>query len=244
MPNIHIARRVLLGAPAVVAPPSFTSPLDLPNLYAWYKGDAGVTAHGNIVSSWADQSGVSGVAMAGGTGTGIRNDLSTLNSKVVLTDNGGSSALSGTLSIGGTQVSVWALVRATSTSSGRVAGYGVAGSDTGATAFIAAYFASTTDVRGYNNGDKSTGTVSNATWNTIASIWDGTNHTLYINNTGGTPVASTPTFAASGQFTLFNATNFGNELVGDIAEIVVVKGAMSSTDRSNMAAYSLAKWGV
>lgn len=228
------------------------TPLSLSNLYAWYKADAGVFSDAGVtpatslgvVTQWNDQSGVSGVNL-GAHSTGIVYNYSPLNGLPTIRIDA-SDALLATMSLGGAQVSVWAVLRAISTSAGRIASYGVGGSDTGPTAFIAGYFPTTTEVRAYNNGDLSTKAVSDGAWSAIATVWDGAFETTYVNNSAGTPVASTPTFASSGQFTIFNATNFGNATTGDIAEIVVVKGALTGTDRSNLAAYSSAptRWGV
>lgn len=226
------------------------TPASLSNLYAWYKADAGVlnggspATNGQTVDNWNDQSGVSGINLARNLSTGVTYVTGGLNGLPVVRSAGSGNALLATLSLGGTTLSVWMLAKATATNFGRICGYGVATDDTTATAFIAAYYASMTSVRAHNNGDKSQGTISSGAWNAFASVWDGTNNTLYINGTGQTPVASTPTFASSGQFTLFNNPNYGNAMTGDIAELIVVKGAFSGTDRSNLAAYSLAKWGI
>ncbi|MDO9187121.1 MAG: hypothetical protein Q7W13_13995 [Bacteroidia bacterium] len=46
----------LLGAGGAGVAPVFT-PLDISNLQAWYKADAGITLNGSNVSQWDDQSG-------------------------------------------------------------------------------------------------------------------------------------------------------------------------------------------
>lgn len=256
MPNIHMVRRVLLKSPAVVAPGGgFTSPLDLPNLFAWYEADAGVlhggspALTGESVDTWQDQSGNGRHLTQTGSPLVVTYSTSNhpLNGLGTISKGGANSLMiSSAVDLSGTTVSVWVLVKQTGGPSGRVVSYNISASDTGATAFIAAYFASDTTPTAYQNGNKSTGTVVDESWNTLCSVWDGTNNTLYINNVGQTPVASTPTFAASGLITVGDKDPAGgsNGLTGAFAEIVIVKGVMSSTDRSNMASYSLAKWGV
>lgn len=51
-----MARLLTLGAGGMSAAPVF-SPLDISNLKAWYKADAGVTLNGPTVSQWDDYSG-------------------------------------------------------------------------------------------------------------------------------------------------------------------------------------------
>jgi hypothetical protein len=51
-------------------------------------------------------------------------------------------------------------------------------------------------------------------------------------------------FASSGTFILFNSPSLGNELIANIAEVVVVKGTISGPDLANLKAYSIAKWGL
>jgi hypothetical protein len=228
------------------------TPASLANLYAWYKADAGVFKSGGLpatnitnVTQWNDQSGVSGINLIGTGSSNQVYETGVLNGLPAISCAG--AELSATMSLGGTVFSMWALVKAEGTASGRVVAYGVGGSDTGATAGIPAFFSSLTTVNSFNAGVLSTNNVTAITsgsWNEIASVWNGTTSQLYINGTAQTAVASTPTFAASGLFTAMNATTFGNQLQGYIAEIVVVKGAMSAGDIANLKTYSLAKWGV
>lgn len=243
--------------PAIGGGGPFT-PLSLTNLYAWYKADAGVFSDAGVTPAtngqditaagqWNDQSGVSGINLVSNTEGLIVFNAAQLNSLPTVDIN--ASALSGVMDLSGTSISVWAVVQVEDTTFGRVAGYGVGGSDTGSTGFIGAYYPSLTEARAHQNGDKSTHAVSSGAWHTIASVYDsGTgNNTLYINNDAGTPVSYSATFASSGQFTIFNAANFGNPLAGRIAELIVCKNyAFNSTDRSNLAGYSSSptRWGI
>jgi hypothetical protein len=231
------------------------TPASLANLYAWYKADVGVLTTGSVPATtdgqaavqWNDQSGVSNINLVNTNPGSAIFKTNFLNAKPVVQAEG--TSLNATMALGGSAVSVWAVVRCRTTSSGRAAGYGGASvNDTAADAFIAWFYSNTTTASGYQSGVKSTATIVDQSWNSIMSVWGDPanpgNHTLYVNGAGQTPVASSPTFASSGRFTVMNAANDGNGLNGEIAELVVVKGAFTAAERTSLAAYSVTRWGV
>ena len=83
--------------------------------------------------------------------------------------------------------------------------------------------------------------LNSVTWMIVYSIFDGTNHTMYVNNVAQAPVASAGTF----DFDLVSvgANHVGGEnLHGNIAEVVTYTQALGSTDRTNLYDYLIAKW--
>ena len=81
------------------------------------------------------------------------------------------------------------------------------------------------------------------TWMIVFSVFDGTNHTMYINNVAQTPVASTGSFS----FDLISIgadDGGGSHLNGEVAEAVVYTQALSSTDRASLFSYLNAKWNI
>ena len=93
-----------------------------------------------------------------------------------------------------------------------------------------------------NNAQMSSaGALNLNTWMIVFSVFDGTNHTMYINNVAQTPVASTGSFS----FDLISIgadDGGGSHLNGEVAEAVVYTQALSSTDRASLFSYLNAKW--
>ncbi len=80
----------------------------------------------------------------------------------------------------------------------------------------------------------------------LGSVYDGTNHTIYINNTAGTPAASTGSFNNT-DVVLGIGTNtgfFSEAWKGVICEVFVCKVAPDSTTRTQIDDYFKAKWGL
>jgi hypothetical protein len=225
-------------------------------LIAWYKADVGVykdagttlAANNETVQQWNDQSG-NNYHLSQGTGVFRPTyKTGTLNSLPILDFNGVNFILTSSqpVSLGGTVLSVFFVRKITATVlNGRVIGISTPGSsDIGTDTAILEYTPGTsiTTPTSYNAGNKSNGTITTSTWNEIGTIWDGVTNTMYINNSAQTGVANTPTFASSVDLEVFS--NGGNIPTGQIAEIVICKAALSSTERDNLSTYFMNKWGV
>ena len=225
---------------------SFT-PISLANLYAWYKSDVGVThvtsGADQLATAWADQSGVSGITLTK-TGSGqIIYGADTLNGIPTLDFTGG-GYLTATMALGGTQLSMWAVFKEDATGSGRIMAYASSGTDTSADGCIPVFYPNDTTVNAYSNGVKSTSAIVKGVYSRIASVFNGSTSTVYVNEVSGGAVASTNTFGASGTVMISTSSpGTGNDLTGDLVELIIVKGAMTTSDLSNLAAYCLAKWG-
>jgi hypothetical protein len=237
---------------------TFTSPLDLANLYAWYKSDAGVTFTGTIgtdaaATAWADQSGVSGVTLTKTGSSAINYGVTAdnLNGKPTIGFIGG-GYLTATMALGNTtgpagksQLSVWCVFKEDASVSGRIMAYSSSGTDTSADGVIPIFYASDTSVSAFSSGVKSTGTVVLHSWNRLASVFDGTNSTVYVNDTANTAVASANVFGTSGTVILStSAPGTGNDLTGNLAELIIVKGVLSAQNISDLKAYCLTRWGI
>lgn len=89
----------------------------------------------------------------------------------------------------------------------------------------------------YNNVELSvTGLIAQDTPVIVASVFDGANHTAYLNNTGGAPAAAVTSFGATGHL-LLGSTGIGDASEswdGFISEVIVVAGTMSSGDRTEI----------
>lgn len=79
----------------------------------------------------------------------------------------------------------------------------------------------------------------------VGAIFDGTDHKIYLNNSAGTPSASSGTFGATGQIGIGGYAGGSPEyLDGTIAEVVLTNSALSSGDRLSLDDYFKAKWGL
>lgn len=101
----------------------------------------------------------------------------------------------------------------------------------------------------YRNGALSGVAKSGATPFIIGSIFDSTNHTMWLNGTTGTPVASTGTFgSASTYLSIANSGSnpaLGAELwVGAIASIILVSGALTTLNRQKIEGYLAHRYGL
>lgn len=90
----------------------------------------------------------------------------------------------------------------------------------------------------------SSGTIAPDTPFSAASIWDGTNHTMYINNSAGTPVASTLNLDASGSLMIGARPNDANPWLGPISEVIALPDTPTADDRLLIDNSHSAYWGV
>lgn len=238
-------------------------------LVAWYKADANVyndagttlATNGQTVQQWNDQSG-NGFNLSQAT-AGNRptyqsagyNSLPAVNftsaSSTVLISSVIASALTSK-----TTSSVFVVGQATSLAGNArlVCFVNGIGSDF-QTGMIWIMGASGTSVEAYENGALSSGTVSTSTNYRLGSVLDGTNHTLYVNNVGQTPVAYTAALPSGSHGYIgvgggvtssdgISVSALSGNWSGPVAEVVVTNTALSSTDRSNLDTYFTGKWGT
>ena len=104
-----------------------------------------------------------------------------------------------------------------------------------------------TIMQGYRVGPKSTAThPGNSVTYLLGSIFDGTNHTQWLNGTGATPVSSSGNF--NWNVILINARWINNNVgvVGNnkFAEILVLNTALTTLIHQKIEGYLANKWGA
>jgi hypothetical protein len=243
----------ILTSQQITVPSSWT-PADLgANLIGWWKADTGVTESGGAVSQWDDQSGNAN-HLTQGTGANKPTYSATgfNTSYKGITFDGTNDYLSKTVFTGmsGDVVSIFMAGQLTTGagSYARAVSYSntsvdYTGSNNGA------WFSrdGTSDaLSGYRNGAIGTKAVTLDAPFRGGSVFDGTNHTMYVNNSGGTPVASTGTWASAATIMLGAMAQPGTSdfFKGKIAEIFIFKSAPDSTTRTNIDNYLKARWGL
>jgi hypothetical protein len=245
-----------LGAFTIRAPATAAStftPASLPNLLAWYKADAGTfsdagstpTTNGQGTDQWNDQSGNN--YHLSGHAVGLTYLTGQLNGLPVLNQTGSKQAVIefNPVALGGTVLSMFMVFKISSdgATAQRVLSICNGTNDLAADG-LTIYQASSTSLKTHNAGDKGACTLSNNVWTQVGSIFDGVNNTMYVNNVAGTPVTATPTFNAAVNFGVTGDTGGSTQMIGQIAELIITKSALNSTERGNLAAYFTTRWGV
>jgi hypothetical protein len=77
----------------------------------------------------------------------------------------------------------------------------------------------------------------------MGAIFDGGKVTVYKNNVGGTPAASSGTFLATGKLNVGKYDAGVSHFDGDVSEIIICASALSPSDLAALDAYFFAKWG-
>jgi hypothetical protein len=245
------------------------SPVDLgAALRLWLKADVGITLNGSDVAAWADQSGngfnlVQATAAQqpayNATGFNGRPTVDFVESDT----NNLQSAHNVAFSLG--TASSWFIVGQMHPETGiygRLIVYVEATqADTGSSSDydyftnVAAILRDNTNnsISGYFSAvQKGIKALSPATNARFGSVWDGTNHTPYVNNAAGTSVAAATLLGASGNirvgaslgYSLGIQTAAGAAWDGVISEIVVTNTALSEPDLLLLDDYFKAKWGL
>jgi hypothetical protein len=230
-------------------------PTDLgADLLAWYDvSDSGSFTNdgGGLISQWND---LSGNAMHLTTSGAARPTYgaTSFNTSYPGLLFSGSQTLNKS-SFGGTAGAVLSVFMVGQMNSGteafgRAISYSTGGSDHTGTNIAALILRdnSNNNVQSYrNSGAMSTKAITAATPCSIFSIYDGTNHTMYVNNSAsGTPVASTANFTATGVLLKIGEDANLNSWNGHIVEVIVAKTAPDSTLRTTIQDYLAAKWGL
>ena len=243
-----------LGMPNVVFPlysypiPTF-QPTFFTNCTLWLDSAdrSTLTMNDNlVVTQWRDKSGLGNHASSVGT---IRR-TSLINGIPTMTYPGTASTyFTGSLVNSGTTltaISVF-LMNSSSYSVARILSLSRPGFfDYNNTAFTAAIQRSTNNFVGYRN-NATLGTILGTLGSPVqvTSLYDGTNHTIYMNGTAGTSVSSTGSFGYSNYEV---GTSFGEEslvpLNGSIGEVITFNRALSTTERQQVEGYLAWKWGL
>lgn len=102
------------------------------------------------------------------------------------------------------------------------------------------------DVASYRDGNYLGSTaISDLTTARLSVVFDGVNQTPYTNNSVGTSAASTGSLAATGQLLVGCNSSGGNNWLttnAAIGEIVIVKGTVTSQQRTDMQTYLAGRW--
>jgi hypothetical protein len=244
------------------------TPADLPGLIAWYKADAGVysdagttlATDGQRVAQWNDQSGDGYHLIAptpsvdgffyrtDGFGTGLPAIESTV------TTMPGMATLADTVAIGGGNILCSFVVTrpmAGMLANCRLASYVGNGltlandyADLGsAILFMAVSAAATADVTAMNNSNTlAASPITQGTKYRIGSVFNGTNHEVYVNNVAsGSPVVYAGPLTSPGRLSVGIP---GSSWIGFFAELVFTNIVPSTGDRSSLDTYFSTKWGL
>jgi hypothetical protein len=228
--------------------PSALSPL------AWYDAqtESTLTKASNLVSQWNDR-GTNGNNLTQAT-SGSRPSYSAtgLNSLPAVTSAGDKLMSRNMTGIGSLtdKLAVFAAASVASTGVGPLASWrDVLGGDDDADSLHAQFMARGTDdvyaVR--NNSIRSRRAVTYDTAHIMGSVFDGTNHTMWIDGVAGTAVASTGNFSADTFTNLAILGNFNSSASywhGALGEMIVVIGEVTTANRQRIEGYLAHRWGL
>lgn len=245
---------------------AISSPLDLPNLLAWYTADsqvyvdAGSTLATNTqtVQQWNDKSG-NGYHLKQATSgkrpqylsAGFNTSYPTV--KFLASSAGWLATDVNTVAFGsGGNTSgffVGTMTTNAAAYSRALAGAPPSNNDSDATARIwATRNGSADEIRAYNGGSVGIQAVSLSTPLRFGVVFNGTNGTSYLNNANPVTDGATGTFGtgagmlAVGVDITNSQTPGGNYWDGLFSEIVITLSALSSTERTDLDNYFVARW--
>ncbi len=252
----------------VPVPRSFI-PSDLSNLIGWYSAKSGVysdagstpATESGLVQQWNDKSSASNyLTQSSGALQGAWSATS-FNSRPGITFDGSNDMYQTVVnsvvlpSNPTTIMSVFAALRVVSfAANDRVMPsiYGNAVSDeadwNSTNAAVFGEMDTSTTIRGYRNGSAGdSNSFSTGTNYRVGSVYDGTNHTLYVNNVSDGSTAKTvsfdspATFQVPGAATRSVGTAVGNVIYG---EIIICASAPDSATLAKIDAYFVSEWGL
>lgn len=228
------------------------------DLVAWFDAQDNATLTGTPVTTWSDKSGNANHITAP-TGTG-KNAVG-ISSKQSLTFTGISAEefLNAAVTIGTTdKLALFVVVKPNTGGSvfdrriGAWADGSHADYEFAANATLIDTTGTDLSFGAYRNGavkSQQAASFVNGTVYRVASVYDGTNHTIYVDNIAETPVASTGNFANPGILAIgggidSSGARAGNWFKGEIGEVVLVKGsgATDATIRNNLNTYFMGRW--
>jgi hypothetical protein len=230
------------------------------DLVAWYDASdaASITEVAGAVSQWNDKSGNDDHLTQG---TGAANPTYSATglggSQPSLSFDGGDYLISTTDAVAPGAVSDFACfvvgrLNAGANANGRFVSYVGTGETTdhsnAASAILLMRDGSNQAVGAYRNGALGVKAVTYDTTFNAASVWSGGNHTAYVENVAGTPVAdASGALAAAGTIIVGHGFNAGlpqpaSSVTGHISEIAFVKIAPSAGQLTSVQAMLAAKW--
>lgn len=260
-----VGAAAFLAAPAIVRAGSLPllgaggpsgaawTPASLTGLIGWYKADAQVynsgttlATNGQTISQWTDQSGLNN-HLVNVIGYGVPTWASAgLNGKpavqFVQASAQGLGTTADSVAMGtGNQVSCFIL--GSLTTSANAQGVGYAGNGVAITSIPfdlhSAVIMQLTSTPGfewfYNSGNGTADSVSANTETQMGMVFDGVNGTPYVNNVAGTSNALNFNWTSPGRLIVGSQGTTGWD--GFIRELFITNGAVSSSDRSNIATY-------
>lgn len=225
----------------------------------WFKGDAGITTSSGEVTAWAQQGTKTGgmTRPSGYTGP----TTSTLNSLVTTVWNGVPSLglqSTATRSYSSGAMAAFALSKRTS---GRTSTYDIVLNtdvpwnsingfciqyDTGSSGIISAYGGNGFGGNApYGQVTSAPGPATDGYWHTLEALWGTTTAMYYDGNVQTLSSSSAGSFPALSGYLLdigFNPD--GNNTAGEIAEVILLNYAPTSTERQQIEGYLAWKWGV
>jgi hypothetical protein len=227
---------------------SLFSPTQIAGCQLWLDStdSSTLTTSGTAVSQWNDKSGSGNNA----TATGTIRTTGSINGKTALNWSGSvSTYFQGALVNSGTTLTAFSVftMNASSYIVARILSLGKPGfKDFNNVLYTAAIERNSTKFDSYREG--SARSQVNAIFGTpvqVCSQYDGTNHTMYLNGTGGTSVASSGNFG----FTHYEVgTDFDEEalvpLNGQIGEVLYFSGSLTTLQRQQIEGYLAWKWGL
>jgi hypothetical protein len=241
------------------------TPASLTGLAAWYMGDVGVSRSvgvGSEITAWADQTSNhfdlskynAGVTTSPVYDDNPLNSLATTNWQAVTNQGLKNSSIS----LAGATAWAFGVMRNSAASPANSIAVTYEGnattSDTVAASVQLIYFVTAAQSKIYHNGGFAVNNASYApaqnTWQAMGSVLDATNVTAYTGNGSGTLEAGTSLARGTGNLTgpgtlmIGQGGTGGNALAGDIAEIIVGTGTLSSGDLTQIGTYLHSKWGV
>lgn len=263
-PNF-LAADLTVGSPVLGAPTceELALPLTLPNLIAWYKADAGVTLSGTDVITWDDQSGNDYTLTANLSGAKPQYSQTGFNSSYPgITTNGTTAYFKSDIGVVDfhanpqSVISIFAVLKYNAAASAArllpsVWGNGNTGNDhDSVNAAVVGYTQTETEFYAYFGGaPRDGGVVAVGNNYRLGSVFDGANHTIYVNNSSTPPpvTASDLALASPGHFGLA----FGGAWIspssivnGTYAEVILFAGAPDAAMRQAIDDYFTTKWGL
>ena len=226
----------------------YFSPKSVTNLTLWLDAadPSTLITSGTSVSQWNDKSGSGN----NGTATGTITNTGSINKLTTLVWSGvASTYFSGTLTNSGTTLTAFSVFNMNSSSyaTARVLSLAKTGfTDFNSASYAAAIERNSTKFDAYRNMTALSGaTASFGVAVLVCSLFDGTNHTFYLNGTAGTSVSSTGNFG----YTNYEVGgSFGEEslvpLNAQIGEVIHYNGALTTEQRQKLEGYLAWKWGL
>jgi hypothetical protein len=210
------------------------------DLKLWLRADAGVNT--SVPQVWTDQS-----------ASGFHADQSTSGNRPVWTDNilngrpilrfdGSNDELSvaHNTAFNTSSVSMLTVFKRSGTSSGVIAGKMNSGGNQG----YRQQYTSSTNLRSFINGDQANGTPGTSTFVLGETIYNQTNHKLYLDGTQASSTSYTTAVTSNTENFYIGSKNASSYFNGDIAEVIVYNRALADADRTDLRAYLYSKYAI